>query len=94
MQKGLRVVQINLNHSWGAHNLLQQYMKEKEIDLALITEPIYILEKNWIGSKDKEASICWKTDMGVRVREVVRGKEYVGVKLGKVVFISCYIPSR
>lgn len=50
-------VQINLNHCWSAQDLLQQFMREKEIDFAMVREPIHIPERNWTGSGNKGAAI-------------------------------------
>lgn len=63
------IVQINLNHCWGAHDILQQFMKERKIEVAMITEPIYIPERNWIGSMDKGAAICWNPGIRMRIKE-------------------------
>lgn len=94
MLKNLKIVQINLNHCWGAHNLLQQFMKERGIEVALVTEPIYIPEKNWISSINKGAAISWTPDIKARIKEVVREEEFVAMELENIVMISCYISPR
>lgn len=40
------IVQINLNHCWGAHDVLQQFLKERRIDIAMVTEPVYVPDRN------------------------------------------------
>lgn len=42
------IAQINLNHCRGAHDILQQFLKDKEMDIAMVTEPIYIPDRNWV----------------------------------------------
>lgn len=55
-----KIVQFNMNHCWGAHDLLQQFMTEERI--TAIMEPIYIPENNnWICNKNKKTAIFWKT---------------------------------
>jgi len=39
MMEGARIVQANLNRSWGALDLLKQFMAEADIGLAIISEP-------------------------------------------------------
>jgi len=87
MLKNLKIVQINLNHCWGAHNLLKQFMKERGIEVALVTEPIYIPEKNWISSINKGAAISWTPDIKARIKEVVREEEFVAMELENIVMI-------
>lgn len=49
------IVQINLNHCWGAQDLLQQYMKEKEVDIAIVSETIHIPDRNWVGNGNRSS---------------------------------------
>lgn len=39
MREPIRIIQINVNCSWGAFDLLKQHMVESKIGLALISEP-------------------------------------------------------
>ncbi|GAB1867741.1 hypothetical protein CAJAP_08820 [Camponotus japonicus] len=94
MLRSLSIVQINLNHCWGAHNLLQQFMRERRMEVALVTEPIHIPEKNWISSKSKGAAILWMPDIKARIIEVVREEEFVAIELENIVMISCYFSPR
>ncbi|XP_025263673.1 uncharacterized protein LOC105248284 [Camponotus floridanus] len=55
------ITQCNLNHAWGAHNLLHQHMLEKDILFALISEPVCIPVVDWQGSRNGKAAICWKS---------------------------------
>lgn len=86
--------QINLNHCWGAQDLLQQYMREREIDFVIVTEPINIPEKNWVGSGNKAAAIHWGSDVKLRVKEIFKGNEFVAIEIKNLVMISCYISPK
>lgn len=37
-----KILQCNLNHSWGAYGLLQQNMLEQNYTIAIIAEPVCI----------------------------------------------------
>lgn len=86
------IVQINMNHCWSVHNLLQQFIKERNISIALVMEPIYIPGKNWIDSISKGSAIHWTSDVNFRVKVVFRKEEFVAIEVNNIVFISCYIP--
>lgn len=79
------IVQINLNHCWGAHDVSQQFLKEKEVDIAMVTEPIHISEKNWVCSRNKEAAIHWTTEIKVRIKEIFKEEEFVAIKIKDMV---------
>lgn len=57
-----KVIQINLNNSWAAYDLLGQYMLENDIDLAVISEPPRGIRdcQFWIPSRDGSAAVYWK----------------------------------
>lgn len=54
-------IQCNLNHAWGAHNLLHQHMLEGDVLFALVSEPVCIPTDDWQRSKNGMAAICWKS---------------------------------
>lgn len=88
----INLVQFNMNHCWGAHNLLQQFIRERSIDIAMVTEPIYIPGKNWLASRNKGSAIYWTPNINCRVREVVVEDEFVAIEVKNIVLVSCYIP--
>ncbi|XP_011260711.2 uncharacterized protein LOC105253992 [Camponotus floridanus] len=94
MMKGIIIVQINLNHCWGAHNILQQFMKEREIEIAFISEPIYIPAKNWVSSMNKNAAICWSPNSNTRIIESIKEEEFVALEIEDIIMISCYISPK
>lgn len=71
---------------------MQQYIAEKEIAFAAITEPICIPQGNWIGSKDRKAAIQWKQSKLRSICKVTMvGERCVAVTCGKMVLFSCYV---
>jgi len=87
------IVQINTNHCWGAYDILQQFIKEEEIDFAMVTEPIHIPEKNWVNSKNKNSAIHWTPKVTERVKELFKD-EFIAIEVKDIVLISCYISPR
>ncbi|GAB1860854.1 Reverse transcriptase [Camponotus japonicus] len=88
------IAQINLNHCWGAHDMLQNYIKEKEIDIVIIAEPVNIPDGNWARSDNKGAAICWSNKIRERIKVVYNGNDFVAIELGEIVIFSCYIPPK
>lgn len=87
-----KLIQCNLNHCWNAHNLLQQYMREHDIAIAIIAEPVSISERNWAGSSDKKAAIHWRPEsLRTRCRTISAREGYVAIKYENIVLFSCYM---
>lgn len=87
-----KLIQVNINHCWDAYNLLQQYMAEKEIALAIISEPIHIPQVNCASSTDKKAAIIWKPDLiRAQIKTVSTGEGFVTITYNQMVIFSCYI---
>lgn len=42
----IKIIQVNLNNSWNAYDLIKQFMIENDIVLALISEPPQGLTSN------------------------------------------------
>ncbi|XP_043069587.1 uncharacterized protein [Drosophila bipectinata] len=54
----MRIIQINLNHCEVAHSLLEQVLREKRADIALISEPYKKVEtQSYILDSSKTAAI-------------------------------------
>lgn len=87
-----KLIQININHCWDAYNLLQQYMVEHEIAMAMISEPIHVSMDNCACSTDKKAVIIWKPDLiRAQVKTVSAGEGFVAIMHNQMVIFSCYI---
>lgn len=94
MIESIKIIQINLNNSWSALDLLKQFMIEKDVGLSLISEPPSGLKESNICflSKDNSAAVLWRPE---RAREwncrvVCRGKGFIMICLDDVHIISCY----
>lgn len=55
----MQIVQINLNKSKRAQDLMMQYMRENKIGIALISELNGIPRGNWFGEAYGMAAIHW-----------------------------------
>lgn len=87
-----KLIQININHCWDAYNLLQQYMTEHEIAIAIISEPIHIPQDNCACSTDQKAIITWKAQLiRAQCKTVSIGEGFVAIMYNKIVLFSCYI---
>lgn len=53
----MKIVQVNLNRSRAAQDLMIHYMRENKIKVALISEPNSIPKGNWIGDDKKLTAI-------------------------------------
>lgn len=95
MMEGARIVQANLNRSWGALDLLKQFMAEADIGLAIISEPPSRVDESstYFKSTDDLAAILWRSESSgmLSCRAIVRGLGFVVVHMGDVCVISCYV---
>ena len=56
----LKLVQVNLNHTAAAQDLLLQAMAEEKWDLAIISEPYRVPEHpHWAGDTEGMATVVW-----------------------------------
>jgi len=90
-----KCIQINLNHSWSAFDLLKQQVFESAIGLVIVSEPPYnvAISNRWFASTDKLAAILWNPDSSIpNICRLVRsGDGFVAVKCDKFYILSCYI---
>lgn len=95
MTVSIRIVQVNLNRSWQALDLLRQFALEADVGLLLISEPPRGLDASstCFISVDGLAAIIWRPDGtdGEICRSGSRGVGFVEVCLGGIRYISCYI---
>lgn len=96
MDNVIKCIQVNVNHSWGAQDLLAQYMAENNIDIAFISEPRHIPKSNlWFSDFSGRAAITWFP--GLMEESCVlmhRDQEFVAVRLDQICFISCYVSPK
>lgn len=91
----IKCIQINLNRSWGAYDLLKQRILESKMGLAILSEPPNnIVDSNrWFCSTDRLAAILWNVESskGYICRLIKKGIGFVAVRYGNINVISCYI---
>lgn len=85
----MRIVQINLNNSRRAQDLLTQYMRENKIGIALISEPNAIPRGNWLGESGGVAAIHWDRDEE-SCALIERGRGYVAVERDGIILVRTY----
>lgn len=84
----MKLLQINLNRSGRVQDLMQQYMYENKIQLALVSEPNRIPRGNWLGDATGLAAVHW--GIGESCALVRRGTGYVAIEIGEHIIISTY----
>lgn len=88
------VLQVNLNHSAAAQDLLCQHAAEWSIDLIIVTEPYFVPDRNdWKGDEEGSVAIVNRRGPGAPpslLKE--KGEGYVAVEWGKVLVIGVYAP--
>lgn len=93
----MQVIQLNLNHCDTAQQLLWQTVVEKKCDIALLSEPYRVPERdrdrNWLADPTNAAAI-WVTGR-FPFQELVAAEEgFVIAKVNGVFYCSCYAPPR
>ena len=90
----MKIIQINTNRSWAAHDLLEQTAVEEKADIVLISEPnINLITKRpdvWYTSEDKSAAIKI-TNRNLKCTGTGSGNGYVWVETDNLKIVSCYI---
>lgn len=95
MTEAIKLVQINLNCSWEAFDLLRQHMMEFNVGFAIISEPPHRLVGNstCFMSTDGLAAVLWRPESSGdwKCRLIDRGEGFVAVRVGEICMISCYV---
>lgn len=95
MSKRIKLIQINLNRSWGALDLLKQHMIEADIGLGILSEPPRRLAEGntCFLSEDGLSAVLWKPESSGRwnCRFINRREGFVAVSFGNIHVISCYV---
>lgn len=93
-----KFLQVNLNRSWQAFDLLNQRSTENNIMICIISEPPIrdcFCGSNWQVSKSKLAMILWYTPLLLRRCVLIRrGRDFIALKIDKLIIVSCYISPR
>ncbi|XP_011686455.1 PREDICTED: uncharacterized protein LOC105449153 [Wasmannia auropunctata] len=92
------IVQINLNRSRGAQDLLMRTMQEHECDLACVSEPYRVpKDPRWIGSLEATpmAAVMWQGSRSSRPAVLINRGEGFVVGWNELAVVSCYFsPNR
>jgi len=95
MSERIKILQINLNRSWGAFDLLKQFMIEADISLGILSEPPRRLTESntCFLSEDGLSAILWKPENSGNwnCRFINRRERFVIVRFGNIQVISCYV---
>lgn len=89
-----KIIQVNLNRSWAALDLLKQFLIEENVGLAIIAEPPSGLKKSPVCfvSCDGLAAILWRPDgTGSRLCRFGKHANFSSVYFNDLLIISCYI---
>lgn len=89
-----RCLQINLNRSYGAQNLLMQLMAERDIGIGIISEPNNCPPSSnplWITDRTGLAAIVWRPSLPFRCIPLRSGPGYVAAQCGDIVIVACYL---
>ena len=90
-------LQVNLNHSARAQDLMLQSMAEWSIGVAIVSEPYVVPSRdNWVGdSADSVAIVVQPTNGAPPLGRVVKGRGFVSAIIGDIAIIGVYFsPNR
>jgi len=86
----IRLLQANLNHSRGAHDLLVAKSREWDIDV-VAAEPYREFPQE-LSSACSGAAISWMGAAASPLRLLKRGRGYVAAEWGKLAVVAVYFP--
>jgi len=87
----IRLLQANLNHSLGAHDLLVAKSREWLIDVAMVAEPYRELPQG-LTSACGGAAIAWMGVAAFPLRPLGRGVGFVAASWGNQTLVAVYFP--
>lgn len=92
----IRILQLNVNHSWGVQDLLMQRLTEGRFGIGIISEPRRIPENTmWFGDSDKVAAVFWDPrEIASHCSLLHQGNGFVVVGNEQLIVISCYVSPR
>lgn len=86
----IRVIQLNLNHTRAAQDLLIQRTKEEEIDVALLSEPHRIIDSTSYTSDTTTSAAILTSGNHATLEKYGRDEGFVRAKVKNIYFYSCY----
>lgn len=87
----IKFLQTNLYHCWAAQQLLQQMIKELEIDVVLISEQHGNPgdSDNWVHSDNRRCALL-VANPAMQITESGSGAGFVWARIEGTIIISCY----
>lgn len=86
----MRVLQLNLNHTRAAQDLLMQMTREKDIDVILMSEPHRPMEgRSYLSDKTAGAAI-WTAGKHALLETYGQAEGFARAKIKGIYFYSCY----
>lgn len=87
----MKIVQLNLNHCETAQDLLNQYVRETEVDVAIICEQYRELdESSWETDDTGRAAIWACGNVALQEKMMTREEGFVRAKVAGIHVYSCY----
>lgn len=90
----MNCIQINLNGRRAAQDLLSQYIIERRVSIACVSEPGVVLLNNpfWQYSKNDMAAIYWVSELckSPGIPSYI-GRDFVATKFSDLCVVSVYV---
>lgn len=83
-----KILQINLNRSRAAQDLMIQVMREQNAQIAIIAEPNRIPIGNWRGDLLGDAAVYWEP--GEPCTLIGRGEGFIIIEWKKLIIANVY----
>ncbi|XP_017889234.1 uncharacterized protein LOC108630445, partial [Ceratina calcarata] len=88
----MSILQINLNHAIAAQALLERYIVNNKVCIALISEPYNSNKCGWFGDTYNKAAIIVNNPRIYYPNLIDKGDNYIAVEVHSIIFISIYCP--
>ncbi|KAI8122658.1 hypothetical protein CVS40_6389, partial [Lucilia cuprina] len=91
----MRLLQLNLNHCQAAQDLLNQSVRELNIDVALLSEPYScLISPKWVSDSSGTSAIWSIWEQISRNISLIREDGFVSSKVNGICIYSCYVTPR
>lgn len=90
----MKVLQINLNHCEAAQDLLSQTVREKVVDMVLVSEPYKHLDKAVWAKDIAGTAAIWTCGRLALDEAPLAANGFVRARCNGIYFYSCYAPPR
>lgn len=88
----MRIIQLNTNHCEAAQDLLKQTVRERKVDIVLLSEPYKNMQNSdWISDRSRKATI-WTCGNLAFQNTNAQHTGFARAKIQGIFFYSCYAP--